>query len=48
MGKKKRERELTKGEKSPALFAQPDPRAINPMCGPLSSRTWQIVTILER
>jgi len=35
MGKKKKERELTKGEKSPALFAQPDPRSDKPDVWPL-------------
>lgn len=35
MGKKKRERDLTKGEKSPALFAQPDPKSDKPDVWPL-------------
>lgn len=35
MGKKKKERELTKGEKSPALFAQPDPKSDKPDVWPL-------------
>ena len=35
MGKKKKERELSKGEKSPALFAQPDPVSEGPDIWPL-------------
>lgn len=35
MGKKKNEKELTKGEKSPALFAQPNPKSDRPDVWPL-------------
>lgn len=35
MGKKKNERDLTKGEKSPALFAQPNPKSDKPDVWPL-------------
>ncbi len=35
MGKKNKDRDLTKGEKSPALFAQPDPRSDKPDVWPL-------------
>ena len=35
MGKKNKDRDLTKGEKSPALFAQPDPKSDKPDVWPL-------------